>query len=132
MQKKKKLSAASMIFYTFGTILLMTVITICTVNFLRDGRAFVKTAAVVSPAPDGESADKTGGQENAAGKGNKQNGSKEQAKSGSSDKPGTAPATDPSKTGNAKDPAGNKSPDGNLSEKPGSGAGKPINPGEEP
>ena len=38
--KGTKKSAAGRLFYTFGTILLLTVITICSINFSRNGRVF--------------------------------------------------------------------------------------------
>ncbi|HOA55463.1 MAG TPA: hypothetical protein PK423_05585 [Clostridiales bacterium] len=40
MAGKRKISVASMLFYTFGTILLLTLIIICILNFIRDGRPF--------------------------------------------------------------------------------------------
>ncbi len=33
-------SAAGRLFYTFGTVLLMAVITVCSMNFAKNGRAF--------------------------------------------------------------------------------------------
>lgn len=39
MSKKKK-SVVSRLFFTSGTIFLVSVIAICTINFARDGRAF--------------------------------------------------------------------------------------------
>jgi hypothetical protein len=38
--KGTKKSAAGRLFYTFGTILLLTIITVCAVNFAKNGRAF--------------------------------------------------------------------------------------------
>ncbi|HEY8349798.1 MAG TPA: hypothetical protein PK767_08825 [Clostridiales bacterium] len=40
MAGKKKKSVAGMLFYTFSTILLLTLLIICIINFLRDGRPF--------------------------------------------------------------------------------------------
>jgi hypothetical protein len=38
--KGTKKSAAGRLFYTFGTILLMALVTVCATNFTKDGRAF--------------------------------------------------------------------------------------------
>jgi hypothetical protein len=40
MTKRRKKSVAGMLFYTLGTILLLTLLTICTMNFIRDGKLF--------------------------------------------------------------------------------------------
>jgi hypothetical protein len=40
MAGKKKNSVAGMLFYTFGTILLLTMLAICIMNFSRDGKLF--------------------------------------------------------------------------------------------
>jgi hypothetical protein len=38
--KETKKSAAGRLFYTFGTILLMALVTVCATNFTKNGRAF--------------------------------------------------------------------------------------------
>ena len=38
--KKKKKSASGRLFYTFGSLFLIAVIAVCTMNFVKDGRAF--------------------------------------------------------------------------------------------
>lgn len=52
--KGKKKSAAGRLFYTFGTILLLTVIAICAINFAKNGRAFERPllSAVTGTAAD--------------------------------------------------------------------------------
>lgn len=39
MSRKKK-SVAGRLFYTFGSIFLAAVVTVCTMNFMKDGRVF--------------------------------------------------------------------------------------------
>ena len=46
MNKADK-SSASRFFYSFGTVFLFAVLTICIINFSRDGRIFQKTAPAV-------------------------------------------------------------------------------------
>jgi hypothetical protein len=52
MSKNKSESVAGVLLNTFGTILLLTVIIICTLNFIKDGRGYQilaeKAAANVS------------------------------------------------------------------------------------
>jgi hypothetical protein len=51
--KERKASALSRLFYTFGTVLLMAVVAVCTVNYAKDGRAFqIPTLSAVTGAAD--------------------------------------------------------------------------------
>ncbi|NLK86204.1 MAG: hypothetical protein GX279_01755 [Clostridiaceae bacterium] len=60
MSKNKNESVAGVLLNTFGTILLLTVIIICTLNFIKDGRGYQilseKAAANVSDTAAGQKA----------------------------------------------------------------------------
>ncbi|HEX2947258.1 MAG TPA: hypothetical protein VHT96_15040 [Clostridia bacterium] len=45
---KAKNSSAGRFFYSFGTVILFAVLTICIINFTRDGRIFQKATPTVS------------------------------------------------------------------------------------
>ncbi len=53
--KRKKESAAGRLFYTFGTILLISVLIICTINFIKDSRALVKSETQATVPADASS-----------------------------------------------------------------------------
>lgn len=38
--KEKKMTAVSRLFYTFGTVLIMALVTVCVMNYSKDGRVF--------------------------------------------------------------------------------------------
>lgn len=121
MSKKKNESAAGLLINTFGTILLLTVIIICTLNFIRDGRVYQilaeKAAANVS---DAVGDDKT-----------EPKADSDSAKSESSSKPAAdkKPTADPDAKPTAK-PA-NK-PAATDSKNSSGDSKKPVQPGEEP
>gem|GEM_PF-2611030 len=54
-------ASASRFFYSFGTVFLFAVLTICIINFTRDGRIFEKTAAAVKTETSSSSASATEG-----------------------------------------------------------------------
>lgn len=128
VNKKKKSSAGEQIFYTFGTILLMIVVSICTLNFLRDGRAFVKSEVQASASANGAapSDGQTAGNTNSNKSSAKSSGA---SKSNAGSDTASVPAAEKN-TQNVSKPDG--SVDGNLPEGGETSLNKPINPGEEP
>ena len=46
--KKKKVSVAGRLYYTFGSMLLAAVVIVCAVNFSNDGRRFEKSLPVIA------------------------------------------------------------------------------------
>lgn len=50
MSENKK-SVAGRLYYTFGTVFLMAVITVCAMNFLQDSRIMSRAAATASAEP---------------------------------------------------------------------------------
>jgi len=51
--KKKKASLGGWLFYTFGTVLLLSLTAICIINFSRDGRVFQKPVLTAAKSLDG-------------------------------------------------------------------------------
>lgn len=110
MSKNRK-SAASRLYYTFGTIFLMAVITVCTMNFIKDSRIMNKPTVAAAKVNETGAAANTGSKTAA-------NGKTVDGKDGGTKKTETKPTgAKPSGT----KPAGSKPAET-----------KPINPGEEP
>lgn len=111
--RKKDNSSFGRFFYSFGTVFLFAVVTICAINFTRDGRVFQKPSVTVS-------ADSTADKTAASGQNEK--------KTTAASKPG---AEAPSKT-QVKPAAPNTPATGPNAGSGGTGAAQPANPGEEP
>ncbi len=103
MNKADK-SSASRFFYSFGTVFLFAVLTICIINFTRDGRIFEKATPVVKTETTSSSPSKTEG----------------------TIKIDTSVPKTPAK------PSGKKQAKPSGQAKAPTGAAKPANPGEEP
>lgn len=114
MSKNRK-SAAGRLYYTFGTIFLMAVITVCTMNFIKDSRIMNKpVVAAAAKVNEAGVAANTDSKTNEGKDDGKDGGTKEsETKSTGTKSTGTKPAK--TKPADAK-PAETK----------------PINPGEEP
>lgn len=127
MSNKKNESAAGMLLITFGTILMLTVITICTLNFIKDGRGYQILAKQVSAnVEDATGGKKASSKENAdsAKNGTAGNSSSKKGKgTNSSEKPVAIKKT-------AEKPA-SKTVDANA-QNTGTDTKKPVKPGEEP
>lgn len=109
MRKDRK-PTAGRLYYTFGTILLMAVITVCTMNFIQDSRIMNKPVVAAAKVNEAGVAANTGSKTNEG----KDGGTKESETKFTGTKPtGTKPAkTKPADVKPAET--------------------KPINPGEEP
>ena len=104
--EKANNSSAGRFFYSFGTVFLLAVLTICIINFSRDSRAFQKTVAAVTAETNSGSPSSVEGTI-------KIDTSKPKASSASPNRKQAKPAaTDKTQTGG--------------------GTGKPSNPGEAP
>lgn len=123
MSKKKNESAAGMLLITFGTILLLTVVTICTLNFIKDGRGYQMLAKQASSNAEDTAGDKKVAQkENADSSQNSTNDNNSSKKgSNSSKKPATVKKTAEKPTSESVD-----------AKNAGSNSKKPVQPGEEP
>lgn len=123
MSKNK--SVAGILFYTFGTIFLMAVITVCAINFKRDSR-FLQKPATTASADVNEG---KGGPEKAQPEAGKAvAGAKTNSDAKSSNDKTSKPVKKPSET----NPAGSSEGSGGKSGDTGDTANKPQNPGEEP
>lgn len=123
---KKNNSAAGLLLNTFGTILLLTMITICTINFVRDGRGYqiLKEKAAANESAAAE--DKKAVPDENTGTAQKTEASQDSSKNSSASQSGSKPAEDQKAT---KKPAKEQAGD---SKGTGTAAKKPVSPGEEP
>lgn len=120
MSKNK--SVAGILFYTFGTIFLMAVITVCAINFKRDSRFLQKPATTASAdVNEGKGGPEKAQPEAVAG-----------AKTNSDAKSSNDKTSKPVKKPSETNPAGSSEGSGGKSGDTGDTADKPQNPGEEP
>lgn len=122
MSKKKGESAAGLLLNTFGTLFLITAITICVLNFIKDGRAYHMLAEQASARTGStEVKDKTDSSEKDTAK------STNKKSSETTQKQAPKPVTTkkPTVTSNDKTADGNK-------DNTGADKKKPVKPGEEP
>ncbi len=121
MGKSKNESPAGILLNTFGTILLLTVIIICTLNFIRDGRGYQMLANKASAnVNDAAGSNKTEPKDNS-----------DSSKNGTNTSAGSNPS---SKLATDKKTAGkpaNKTT-GADAKNTGEDNKKPVQPGEEP
>ncbi len=124
MSEKKGSSVAGTLLNTFGTILLLTVITICTLNFIKDGRGYqMLTAQAPAKVEQTEAKDKAA----ATADSTKSKKASEQAP-----KQATKQAPKPKKTEKPTDDADKKAADSNTDKNTAADKEKQILPGEEP
>lgn len=125
MSKKKNESAAGILFNTFGTILLLTMIAICAINFVRDGRGYHMLAEKASANANNAADNKKGSSEGSSGSSKNDVASKTDSKknSDSTSKPATGQKS--------ADKSANKQ-SGTNSKNADSAPKKPVVPGEEP